>query len=145
MSNTVLSPNWRSPLDKLAAKIGDVREQYNVVNDTYDTWRYDGIQWNLITSKSATDIMTQSISAVTGTSPNYAITGTTITSSANTFDKLSSSVNTMFDTIGESFKKNLRVAEIYSKDTGKHIRSELQYRRSPGELWTPLERFKIFE
>ena len=145
MSNTVLSPNWRSPLDKLAAKIGDVREQYNVVNDTYDTWRYDGIQWNLITSKSATDIMTQSISAVTGTSPKYAITGSTITSSANTFDKLSSSVNTMFDAIGESFKKNLRVAEIYSKDTGKHIRSELQYRRSPGELWTPLERFKIFE
>lgn len=142
MSNTVLSPNWRSPL---AAKIGDVREQYNVVNDTYDTWRYDGIQWNLITSKSATDIMTQSISAVTGTSPNYAITGTTITSSTNTFDKLSSSANTMFDAIGESFKKNLRVAEIYSKDTGKHIRSELQYRRSPGELWTPLERFKIFE
>jgi hypothetical protein len=145
MSNTVLSPNWRSPLDKLAAKIGDVREQYNVVKDTYDTWRYDGMQWNLLSSKPATDIMTQSISAVTGTSPNYAITGTTITSSANTFDKLSSSVNTMFDAIGESFKKNLRVAEIYSKDTGKHIRSELQYRRSPGELWTPLERFKIFE
>lgn len=121
-------------------KIGDFREQYNMVKDTYDTWQYDGMQWNLLSSKPATDVMSQSISAVTGTSPNYAITG-----SANTFDKLSSSVNTMFDAIGESFKKNLRVAEIYSKDTGKHIRSELQYRRSPGELWTPLERFKIYE